>query len=74
MEQTYDTEISMKELIAIGGCEYITAAKIMSRFGIGYKAMYTWIENGTLPHPIKLGRRMYFDNHEIDERLLGHTR
>jgi predicted DNA-binding transcriptional regulator AlpA len=74
MQQSYDTEISMKELIEIGGRKYIPAAKVMGRFGIGYKAMYTWIEKGTLPHPIKLGRRMYFDLHEIDERLLGHIR
>jgi predicted DNA-binding transcriptional regulator AlpA len=64
----------MKELIEISGRKYITAARVMSHFGIGYKAMYTWIENGTLPHPIKLGRRMYFDPQEIDEKLLGHTR
>ena len=47
----------MKELIEIGGQEYVPAAKIMIRFGIGYKAMYGWIANGTLPRPIKLGRR-----------------
>ena len=64
----------MKELIEIGGREYVPAAKIMIRFGIGYKAMYGWIENGTLPRPIKLGRRWYFDHHEVDERLLARTR
>ena len=74
MQQTYDTEISMKELIEIGGREYIPAAKVMGRFGIGYKAMYMWIENGTFPRPIKLGRRMYFDHHEIDKRLLEYSR
>ena len=51
----------MKELITIGGRDYIPATKLKERFGIAYSSLYTWIENGTLPRPLKLGRRLYFD-------------
>jgi hypothetical protein len=64
----------MKELIEINGQEYMPAAKVMGSFEIWYKAMYTWIENGMLPRPIKRWRRIYFDHYEIDQELLTCTR
>ena len=56
----------MKEIIKVGGREYVLAAKVMERFDISYKAMYNWVDNGILPKPFRLGRRIFFDLKEVE--------
>jgi len=57
----------MKELITIGGRDYVPATNVEERFGIAYSSLYIWIENGTLPRPLKPDRRLYFDRDEVLE-------
>jgi predicted site-specific integrase-resolvase len=64
----------MKDFIEIGGKQYIPTTKVMQRLGIGsYKSLHVWVANGTLPCPIKLGRRLYIDKDEVEARLLALT-
>ena len=61
----------MKEIIEVGGREYILAGKVKERFGISYKAMYNWVGAGILPKSFRLGRRIFFDCKEVEVRLLA---
>jgi predicted DNA-binding transcriptional regulator AlpA len=63
----------MKEIIEIGGKDYIQATKLMKQWGISYKCLYTWISQEILPRPIKLGRRLLFRKDEVEDRLVRRT-
>jgi predicted DNA-binding transcriptional regulator AlpA len=64
----------MKDIIEIGGKEYIQAVKLMKQWEISYKCLYTWIDQEILPRPIKLGRRLLFSKDEVEGRLVSLTK
>jgi predicted DNA-binding transcriptional regulator AlpA len=61
----------MKEIIEIGGKDYIQGTILMKQWGISYKCLYTWISQEILPRPIKLGRRLLFCKDEVEDRLVS---
>jgi predicted DNA-binding transcriptional regulator AlpA len=61
----------MKTTISLKGHEYDSASAIIEKYGISYMTLYKWTKEGVLPHPVKLGRRNYYNRQAIENRLLG---
>ena len=61
----------MKTTILLKGQEYDSASMITEKYGITYMTLYKWTKDGLLPHPIKLGRRNYYNREAIENHFLG---
>ena len=61
----------MKTTISLKGQEYDSANTITKKYGISYVTLYKWTKQGVVPHPVKLGRRNYYNREAIENRLLG---
>jgi predicted site-specific integrase-resolvase len=61
----------MKTTISLKGEEYDSTTVIIEKYGISYMTLYKWTKEGVVPHPVKLGRRNYYNREAIENRLLG---
>jgi predicted DNA-binding transcriptional regulator AlpA len=59
----------MRESIMLSDRELVSAPSIIKRLGISYETMYRWIPD-VLPPPIRIGKRLYFDKDEVENRIL----
>ena len=49
---------------------YINFQQLQSKLGNRSRsAIYVDLETGRLPHPIKMGRRSYWIEHQVDQRI-----
>jgi DNA-binding transcriptional MerR regulator len=60
----------MKDSIEIGGRNYESTKQLRNRLGITYQTLLVWTQNGTLPEPIKLGTRVFYDKELVDRQIL----
>jgi predicted site-specific integrase-resolvase len=61
----------MKATISLKGQQYDSASTIIEKYGISYMTLYNWTREGVVPHPVKVGRRNYYNREAIENRLLG---
>lgn len=62
----------IKDIIELEGREYQSHRIVCQRFGIDPKTVKSWVKNGTLPKPVKLGRHDYYDM-AVERRARGVT-
>jgi hypothetical protein len=60
----------MKDIIELEGREYQSHRIVCQR--IDPKTVKSWVKNGTLPKPVKLGRHDYYDM-AVERRARGVT-
>lgn len=61
----------MKDCVVLGGREFNSAKKVEQDLGIDHKTRKKWIEAGSLPQPVRLGNRMYFDRAALENKILA---
>jgi predicted site-specific integrase-resolvase len=61
----------MKDCVVLGGREFNSAKKVEQDLGIDHKTRKKWIEAGSLPQPVRLGNRMYFDRAVLENKILA---
>ena len=61
----------MKDCVILGGREFNSAKKVEQDLGIDHKTRKKWIEAGSLPLPVRLGNRLYFDRIAVETRILA---
>ena len=64
----------MKESLNIAGRVYDSRKRIREKFDVDYTTIGTWVKNGLLPAPLRLGNRLYFDRIAVETRILATTR
>jgi predicted DNA-binding transcriptional regulator AlpA len=47
--------------------KFYSAEQIVKNLGISRKTLDNWIEGGNFPKPIKIGRRIFWKESEIDK-------
>ena len=60
----------MKDCLILGGREFNSSKKVEQDLGIDHKTRKKWIEAGSLPSPVRLGNRLYFDRAALEARIL----
>jgi predicted DNA-binding transcriptional regulator AlpA len=61
----------MKDRLILDGREFNSAKKVEQDLGIDHKTRKKWIESGSLPPPVRLGNRLYFDRAALEASILG---
>jgi len=60
----------VRDFIEIADRQYESTKLLRERFGITCQTLLTWTQNGTLPEPIKLGTRVFYDKELVDQQIL----
>jgi excisionase family DNA binding protein len=55
--------------ITIDGRHYEPLTAVATRLHMTKRTIYNWIDRGWLPHPVKLGSRVYFSSAAVDRHL-----
>jgi len=61
----------MKNSIEIQGKVYKTKKAPCDRFGVSDMALRRWAKDGVLPSSIKVGKQFFYDENELEHRLIG---
>jgi predicted DNA-binding transcriptional regulator AlpA len=64
----------MKDSINIQGRDYDSRKLIQEKFDVDYTTIDNWAKNGTLPAPLRIGRRVYFDRLAVETQILAASR
>ena len=55
--------------------QYNTIDEVLRRLGTGRSTLYTKVQKGTFPKPIKLGKRkVAWPQHEVDQMMIFYLR
>ena len=61
----------MRDTITIDVKKFLSARKLIREMDIHYATLHKWIDDGTLPLRIRIGRRMYFAKTDLATSLLA---
>ena len=60
-------------MIELGTKIYEDADELKQRLGVSEVTLHRYIKKGSMPRPIKIAKRRYFDREEVDLRVLRWT-
>ena len=60
----------MKDALEIDGRKLKSTKWVRTNFGISWITLNRWTEIGLIPPPVRLGRRNYYDQQEVEKRIL----
>jgi predicted site-specific integrase-resolvase len=60
----------MHDALEIAGRKLKSTKWIRTNFGISWITLNRWMLVGLIPPPVRLGRRNYYDQQEVENRIL----
>jgi predicted DNA-binding transcriptional regulator AlpA len=63
----------MHETLKIRGQIFLSGATLEEVLGISTITRYRWVKANRLPHPLRIGNRLFFSKREVEDHLLNKT-